>query len=86
MRFTELAAKEIINLTNGGRLGPIGDTDLLIDPASGQIQSMLVPPRGRWAKHGQHTEIAWSAIRRVGPEVLIVDLEAVPLMRNSGRN
>lgn len=85
MRFTELASKEIINLTNGGRLGPVGDTDLLLDPDTGQIHALIVPPRGRLVKQGQSTQIPWSAIRRVGPEVLIVDLEGLSLTKSSGK-
>ncbi len=75
MRFTELASKEIINLTNGERLGPLGDTDLEIDPQTGTIQSILVPPRGRFVRQGRTTLIPWRVIRRIGPEVMIVDLD-----------
>lgn len=86
MRFSELASKEIINMTNGVRLGPVGSTDLVIDPHSGEIQCIVVPPRGRWSKETNTTEIPWSAIRRVGPEVIIVDVEQISGMpRPSGR-
>lgn len=86
MRFTELASKEIINLTNGGRLGALGDTDLVIDPETGKIQAIVVPPRSRWAKNGVETEIPWTAVRRVGPEVMIVDMEQAPKLHKPGRN
>lgn len=79
MRFSELATKEIINLANGGRLGALGDTDLVIDPNTGKIQSIVIPVRGRFQpRQGTPTDIAWSAIRRIGPEVLIVDLDEPP--------
>ncbi|WP_053959020.1 YlmC/YmxH family sporulation protein [Sulfobacillus thermosulfidooxidans] len=76
MRFSELASKEIINLSNGSRLGPLGDTDLEIDPENGAIQAILVPPRGRFGRQIQQpTQIPWRSIRRIGPEVMIVDLD-----------
>ncbi|MHB1957345.1 MAG: YlmC/YmxH family sporulation protein, partial [Sulfobacillus sp.] len=74
MRFTELASKEIINLSTGGRLGPLGDTDLVINGETGQIESIIVPARGRLSRQAEETIIPWKAIRRVGPEVLIVDM------------
>ncbi|MCL5116528.1 MAG: YlmC/YmxH family sporulation protein [Firmicutes bacterium] len=85
MRMSELASKDIINLTNGGRLGSLGDSDLVIDPETGTIQAIIVPQRGR-LNRGQRIEIPWSAIRRVGPEVMIVDLADVPKIANSGQN
>lgn len=75
MRFSELATKEIINLNNGVRLGLLGDTDLVINPETGQIEQIVVIPRGRLGKGGHTVDIPWSAVRRVGPEVLIVELE-----------
>lgn len=77
MRMSELASKDIINLTNGGKLGSLGDCDLLIDPQTGAIEAIVVPGRGR-INRGQRLEIPWAAIRRVGPEVMIVDLADAP--------
>ncbi len=74
MRFTELANKEIISLNDGARLGPIGDADLAFDEATGRILTILVPPRSRFARAGQMREVPWSAVRRVGPEVIIIDM------------
>lgn len=85
MRMSELASKDIINLTNGGRLGSLGDCDLVIDPETGAIEAIMVPQRGRMNR-GQRIEIPWSAIRRVGPEVMIVDMADVPKIANPGRN
>lgn len=86
MRFSELASKEIINLTNGERLGPLGDTDLEIDPGSGLIHSILVPPRGRLMRQGRTTVIPWRVIRRIGPEVMIVDLDETAQPAEFGEN
>lgn len=85
MRMSELASKDIINLTNGGRLGSLGDSDLIINPESGAIEAIVVPLRGR-GRRGERLEIPWAAIRRVGPEVMIVDMAEVPKIANSGQN
>ncbi len=85
MRMSELASKDIINLSNGGRLGSLGDSDLLINPESGAIEAILVPMHGR-GHRGQKLEIPWAAIRRVGPEVMIVDMAEVPKITSAGHN
>jgi YlmC/YmxH family sporulation protein len=74
MRFSQLANKEIINLLTGARLGVVGDSDLVVDPQTGQIEKLILPQRSRLGRPTGITEIAWSAVRRVGPEVLIVEL------------
>jgi len=85
MRLSELASKDIINLTNGGRLGSLGGSDFEIDPDSGAIQAIVLPMRGRLYR-GQSIRIPWSAIRRVGPEVMIVDVDDLPKITKSGQN
>ena len=87
MRFSELSSKEIINLSNGSRLGPLGDTDLEIDPGNGEIHAILVAPRGRFGRQAHPpTLIPWRSIRRIGPEVMIVDLDDEPLRRKESQN
>jgi YlmC/YmxH family sporulation protein len=83
--MSELASKDIINLTNGSRIGSVGESDLVINPETGAIEAIVVTPRGRLSR-GQRIEIPWHAIRRIGPEVMIVDLTDVPKIANSGRN
>ena len=85
MRMSELASKEIINLTTGGRLGSLKDSDFLIDPQTGTILAIVVGLRGRGARV-ERLEIPWSAVRRVGPEVIIVDGAQVPKIANTGQN
>lgn len=85
MRMSELASKDIINLTTGTRLGSLGDSDLIINPETGTIEVILIALKGR-AHKGQRLEIPWSAIRRVGPEVMIVDVDEVPKIAKNGQN
>lgn len=78
MRFSGLAGKEIINLRDGERLGHLGECDLEVD-ASGMLTALVVP-RGRGVGRSRPAvSIPWGAVRRIGSEVLIVDLNPVEL-------
>jgi YlmC/YmxH family sporulation protein len=75
MRLSELVRKEIINLVDGQRLGLVGDSDLSLDETTGRIDALWVPMRrGLWGKASAE-RIPWDRVRRVGPEVLIVEIE-----------
>lgn len=77
MFLTELAGKMVVNLQDGEVLGDVGDADLLIDETTGEILSILMPVKStlfnRWFDRSCLT-IEWSAVRKVGKEVIVVDL------------
>ncbi|MCL6638451.1 MAG: YlmC/YmxH family sporulation protein [Firmicutes bacterium] len=79
MRMAELAGKEIVNIYNGARLGVVGETDLAVDIESGEISSIILPKRGNfismWVDRSQQLVIPWEAVRKIGEEVIIVDLD-----------
>ena len=74
MRLSELFGREIVNITDGARLGRVGDADLFIDPRSGRVKRLILPlgPHGFFRKPDV-IEIPWSAIRRIGDEVIIIE-------------
>lgn len=78
MRLSEFIGKKIINLSDGDILGTVGDSDLMIDAEDGTIQSLLIPYRGgnRLLTRGEKKEIAipWQSIRKIGAEVLVVEV------------
>lgn len=78
MRLSELAGKKIVNLRDGEILGDIGDADLLIDEVSGDVISILLPVRttffNRWFDRSYLT-IDWSAVKKIGTEIMVVDLD-----------
>ncbi len=80
MRLTELGDKEIVNLNSGGRLGLIADSDFLIDENTGKIISLLVPERKFSFRilglESSGTEIPWSAIRKIGYDMVIIELDS----------
>ncbi|HBS60267.1 MAG TPA: YlmC/YmxH family sporulation protein [Firmicutes bacterium] len=78
MRISELRGKEVINLTDGARLGIIGECDLVFDPQSGKIMSILLPNKGGMLMifgEGKPLNIPWHTLKRIGDEVLIVELD-----------
>jgi len=78
MRLSDLAGKEVINLGDGGRLGIIDDDcDLCFDASSGRIAAILLPSKThlfRFFSAGKGSEVPWNAVKRIGDEVIIVDL------------
>ncbi|HBQ28341.1 YlmC/YmxH family sporulation protein [Peptococcaceae bacterium SCADC1_2_3] len=77
MRLSELVGKEIVNISNGARLGVVGESDLVFDENTGQVCSIILPRRSSlisfWAGK-QHLVIPWEAIKKIGREVIIVEL------------
>jgi YlmC/YmxH family sporulation protein len=87
MRMSELAGKEIINLNDGMRMGLAGDSDLVVDPDSGNIQSIILPNRGNlinlWIDR-QKMVVPWDAVKKIGREVIVLDLDQTNMrLRNT---
>ncbi|MGG0938127.1 YlmC/YmxH family sporulation protein [Brevibacillus centrosporus] len=76
MRLSDLGGKEIIGLDTGEKMGVISDSDLVIHPESGQIQSIILPG-GSFFGLGKKREdivIPWSSIVKIGPDMVIIQL------------
>ncbi|MBO8142339.1 MAG: YlmC/YmxH family sporulation protein [Firmicutes bacterium] len=73
MRYSDLAGKEIIDIDQGIRLGVINDTDLVLDTESGKVAAIIIPSRGGWWQR-RELEIPWHGIRKIGVDLIIVDL------------
>nr|WP_207754902.1 YlmC/YmxH family sporulation protein [Desulforadius tongensis] len=76
--MSELVGKEIINIVNGARLGVIGESDLSVDIDTGQIRYIILPRRTNllnfWVDR-QQMQIPWDLVRKVGDEVVIVEID-----------
>lgn len=87
MLFSDLMGKEVVNLLDGARLGVVGDSDLVINAPTGQIESIILPARGRLLSFFgdvQDLVIPWEAVRKIGSEVIIVELDcSVRRLRSS---
>ncbi|MCD5406773.1 MAG: YlmC/YmxH family sporulation protein [Desulfotomaculum sp.] len=82
MRLSELVGKEIVNIVNGARLGVIGESDVAIDVNSGQIQHIILPQRTNmlnfWLDK-QQMIIPWNLVRKIGEEIIIVEIDQTNL-------
>ena len=74
-RFTELQCKEVICVNDGRRLGFI--TDVQIAVPEGNVVALVVPGPcrllGLWGRHDDFV-IPWSCVRRIGPDIVLVDV------------
>lgn len=73
MRWSEFSAKECIDLVNGERVGSLSHADCAFDPRTGKISSIFIPIRSSWLKNRGEIKIDWKMIRKVGPEMVIID-------------
>ncbi len=78
MKFSELGGKEILNLTDGCRLGILAESDLLIDEKTGKIKALLVPDmKSHFSIFADRDflEIPWSCVKKIGNDMIIIELE-----------
>lgn len=77
MRLSEFSGKEIIGLDNGERLGVIGDSDLEINPATGEITTIILPGTTffGFGKRKDDVVIRWDSIIKIGPDMIIVQFQ-----------
>ncbi len=77
MRLSNLSGKEVINLGDGARLGIIEECELTFDYKSGIIHTIVLPKKNglfSFFSDIKSSTIPWQAIKRIGDEVIIVDL------------
>jgi len=78
MRLSDLVGKEIVNICNGARLGVVEESAMDIDVESGEVRSIILPRKNNiinlWFDK-QKLIIPWEAVRKIGSEVIIVELD-----------
>lgn len=73
MRLSELKGREIINFFDASRMGFAGEVDAEIDLRTGQILRIWLNGRRR-AWFGRSESIPWTAVKKVGEDLIIVDV------------
>ncbi len=74
MRMTELHCKEVICVNDGRRLGYVSDLEIRIP--EGEIAALIVPGPCRFLGCVGRSDdfiIPWSCIKRIGPDIVLVD-------------
>ena len=75
-RVTDLRCKEVINVTDGLRLGFVSDVEILLP--EGKVLALGVPgPCRFFGLFGRKDDfvIPWNCIRRIGSDIILVELE-----------
>ncbi|NLS45553.1 MAG: YlmC/YmxH family sporulation protein [Firmicutes bacterium] len=73
-RISDLRTREVVNVVDGRRLGPICDMEINLD--TGQVISVMVPgPSRLMGILGRYNDyiIPWSRIKRIGMDVILVE-------------
>ena len=73
-KFTQLQCKEVICISDGRRLGFIEDVE--VEVPEGRVCALIVPGPGKLMGLGASRHdfcIPWSAIRKIGPDIVLVD-------------
>ena len=76
MRLTELHCKEVICITDGRRLGFVADLEIRIP--EGEVMALIVPgPCRILGCIGRSDDffIPWNCIKRIGPDIILVDIK-----------
>lgn len=86
VKISDLRAREVINIIDGRRLGPIKDID--IDLEEGRICAIVLPSYGGrlMGIFGRDNEIVipWDKIVRIGVDVILVELNIPQDARSGG--
>ncbi|SES64889.1 sporulation protein, YlmC/YmxH family [Natronincola peptidivorans] len=76
IRASDLTEKEVINITDGRRLGLITDIDVNLE--KGRINAIIVPNNdkffGLFGKE-MESEITWAEIKKIGTDVILVEIK-----------
>ncbi len=73
-RFSALRCREVINVSDGCRLGYASDLELELE--TGRVVALVVPCPGRFfGFFGSREEyvIPWHCIRKIGDDIILVD-------------
>lgn len=78
MKMSEFIGKEIVNIYDGARLGTVNETDLIIDAATGAVESIVLPSRQSsfsFRFRSYPLVIPWDAVRKIGNQLIVIDFE-----------
>ena len=74
MRYGELRRKEVINLSDGCRLGCVGDLELCVP--EGTVKAIIVYGPARFFGlfgRGEDYYIPWQCVQKFGGDIILID-------------
>lgn len=78
VKTSDLRVKDVVNVRDGRRLGPISDLEL--DLESGRITAIVVAGGARlFGLFGRENDyvIPWERIQKIGIDVILVEVDAM---------
>ncbi|UOQ43009.1 YlmC/YmxH family sporulation protein [Halobacillus salinarum] len=74
MRLKTLASKQVIDVENGEKLGILGRADLVIEPETGRIKSLIIMNNGIMGigKSRKEVMIDWEQITTIGEDTILL--------------
>ncbi|MBD5132159.1 MAG: YlmC/YmxH family sporulation protein [Clostridiales bacterium] len=77
MTYCELKRREVINGSDGRRMGHI--VDLVFSPNDGKVKGIILPygKRGVFGK-SQDLFVPWQCIQKIGEDVILVEIHDLP--------
>lgn len=82
MKISDLRVRDVINISDGRRLGLLGDLEL--DLQQGRVTALVVPGPARFfGLFGRERDyvIDWSDIVKIGEDVILVDVPSYSASR-----
>ena len=76
IKATQLETKDIVNLSDGAKLGPV--KDLHIDIETGKVVALVLQAPRRYMglmRSGRDMVIPWDLVKKFGVDTLLVDLQ-----------
>lgn len=69
-----LSKKEVIDVDKGEKLGVLGRADLIIDPESGEILSLVIMNHGLigFGSSKRELTIEWNQIQTIGDDTILI--------------
>lgn len=71
--INELKSKEVINVSDGKRLGFVKDIEVDTDDA--RLLAITVPGEGGIFARGRDLKIPWACIEHIGDDLIIVNMK-----------
>ena len=71
----ELRLREVINVSDGARLGYVNDIEF--DITAGKVVALIVPGQWNLSKifgKNEDSKIPWEAIKKIGGDIILVDI------------
>lgn len=76
-KITELGVRDIVNLTDGAKLGPVRDVH--VDSETGKVHALVLSPGKKFfglLRAGREVMVSWEKVKKIGVDTILVEVEA----------